>query len=131
MEKKSRPNRWQLKPLKEKKILTILIGSLFGFIVGLTSLGSGSLFAVAMIYLYQMKTSELVGTDITHAFLLVSVAGLLHIGYGNVNYMLVGNLLMGSIPGVMIGSSISAKVPTRPLRTVVAVLIFVSGLKLL
>jgi uncharacterized membrane protein YfcA len=131
VEKKLRPNRWQLKPLKEKKMLTILIGCVFGFIVGLTSLGSGSLFAVAMIYLYQMKTSDMVGTDITHAFLLVTVAGLLHIGYGNVNYMLVGNLLIGSIPGVLIGSSISAKVPTRPLRTVVAVLIFVSGLKLI
>ncbi|PLT29083.1 sulfite exporter TauE/SafE family protein [Peribacillus deserti] len=130
IEKKIRPNRWQLKPLEEKKMLTILIGIVFGFIVGLTSLGSGSLFAVAMIFLYQMKTSEMIGTDIVHAFLLVSVAGLLHIGYGNINYMLVGNLLIGSIPGVIIGSKISAKVPTRPLRTVVALLILVSGLKL-
>lgn len=131
MEKRLRPNRWQTKPLSEKKGLTILIGCVFGFIVGLTSLGSGSLFAVAMIYLYKMKTSEMVGTDISHAFLLVTVAGMLHISYGNVNYMLVGNLLMGSIPGVLIGSTISAKVPTRPLRAVVAVLIFVSGLKLI
>ncbi|MBT2655191.1 sulfite exporter TauE/SafE family protein [Bacillus sp. ISL-18] len=131
MEKRLRPNRWQTKPLNEKKGLTILIGCVFGFIVGLTSLGSGSLFAVAMIYLYKMKTSEMVGTDITHAFLLVTAAGMLHIGYGNVNYMLVGNLLIGSIPGVLIGSTISAKVPARPLRAVVAVLIFVSGLKLI
>jgi uncharacterized membrane protein YfcA len=131
MEKRLRPNRWQTKPLSEKRGLTIVIGCVFGFIVGLTSLGSGSLFAVAMIYLYKMKTSEMVGTDITHAFLLVTVAGMLHIGYGNVNYMLVGNLLVGSIPGVLIGSTISAKVPTRPLRAVVAVLIFVSGLKLI
>ncbi|PLS04238.1 sulfite exporter TauE/SafE family protein [Neobacillus cucumis] len=131
MEKKLRPNRWQTKPLSEKKLLTVLIGVFFGFIVGLTSLGSGSLFAVAMIYLYKMKTSEMVGTDITHAFLLVTVAGLLHVGFGNVNYTLVGNLLMGSIPGVLIGSTISAKVPTRPLRAVVAVLIFVSGIKLI
>ncbi|MEH7416509.1 sulfite exporter TauE/SafE family protein [Neobacillus drentensis] len=130
-EKRLRPNRIQAKPLSEKKGLTILIGCVFGFIVGLTSLGSGSLFAVAMIYLYKMKTSEMVGTDITHAFFLVTVAGLLHIGFGTVNYMLVGNLLMGSIPGVLIGSTISAKVPTRPLRAVVAVLIFVSGIKLI
>ncbi|TWE01150.1 hypothetical protein FB550_106207 [Neobacillus bataviensis] len=130
-EKRLRPNRIQAKPLSEKKGLTILIGCIFGFIVGLTSLGSGSLFAVAMIYLYKMKTSEMVGTDITHAFFLVTVAGLLHIGFGTVNYMLVGNLLMGSIPGVLVGSTISAKVPTRPLRAVVAVLIFVSGIKLI
>ncbi|WP_223596640.1 sulfite exporter TauE/SafE family protein [Neobacillus bataviensis] len=130
-EKNLPPNRWQLKPLQEKKGLTILIGSILGFIVGLTSLGSGSLFAVAMIYLYRMTTSEMVGTDITHAFLLVSVAGLLHMGYGNVNYMLVANLLLGSIPGVIMGSTISTKIPARPLRTIVAVLIFVSGLKVL
>jgi len=130
-EKRLRPNRFQLKPLHEKKALTIFIGCVFGFIVGLTSLGSGSLFAVAMIYLYRMKASEMVGTDITHAFFLVTFAGLLHIGYGTVNYVLVGQLLIGSIPGVILGSTISAKVPARPLRAVVAILIFLSGLKLL
>ncbi len=131
MEKRLRPNRWQEKPLSEKKLLTVLIGVFFGFIVGLTSLGSGSLFAVAMIYLYKMKTSDMVGTDIAHAFLLVTVAGIMHVGFGNVDYTLVGNLLMGSIPGVLLGSTVSAKVPTRPLRAVVAVLIFVSGIKLI
>jgi uncharacterized membrane protein YfcA len=130
-EKKLRPNRWQVKPLEEKKGMTILIGAVFGFIVGLTSLGSGSLFAVAMVYLYRMKTSELVGTDIAHAFLLVSVAGMLHAGFGSVNYMLVANLLLGSIPGVILGSTLSAKIPARPLRTVVAAVILISGLKLI
>ncbi|WCK56695.1 sulfite exporter TauE/SafE family protein [Aneurinibacillus sp. Ricciae_BoGa-3] len=129
-DKKLRPNMWQVKPLEEKKGMTILIGAVFGFIVGLTSLGSGSLFAVAMVYLYRMKTSELVGTDIAHAFLLVSVAGILHAGLGSVNYMLVGNLLLGSIPGVLLGSTLSSKIPARPLRAVVAVLILISGLKL-
>lgn len=131
LEKKLRPNRWQLKPLEEKKGLTILIGMVFGFIVGLTSLGSGSLFAVAMIYLYRMKASELVGTDIAHAFFLVTVAGVLHAGLGSVDYMLVGNLLLGSIPGVLLGSTLSAKIPARPLRTIVATVILVSGLKLI
>lgn len=130
-EKKLRPNKWQLKPLEEKKGLTILIGVVFGFIVGLTSLGSGSLFAVAMVYLYRMNTSELVGTDIAHAFLLVTVAGMLHAGLGSVNYTLAANLLIGSIPGVLLGSALSAKIPARPLRTVVAAVILVSGLKLI
>lgn len=130
-EKRIKPNRWQLKPLEEKKAITITIGAVFGFIVGLTSLGSGSLFAVAMIFLYRMTASEMVGTDIAHAFLLVTFAGLLHMSFGTVNYMLVGNLLLGSIPGVLIGSFLSPKLPARPLRAVVAVLIFVSGLKLL
>ncbi|MFT9846563.1 sulfite exporter TauE/SafE family protein [Aneurinibacillus sp. REN35] len=130
-DKKLRPNRWQLAPIEEKKGLTIGIGIVFGFIVGLTSIGSGSLFAVAMLYLYRMNASELVGTDIAHAFLLVTVAGVLHAGTGSVDYMLAGNLLLGSIPGVVLGSTLSAKVPARPLRTIVATLILISGLKLI
>ncbi|WP_284035885.1 sulfite exporter TauE/SafE family protein [Neobacillus sp. 114] len=128
---KIRPNRWQLRPIEEKRTLTILIGAGFGFIVGLTSIGSGSLFALAMLYLYRLKGSELVGTDIAHAFLLVTVAGLLHANAGSVNYMLVGNLLIGSIPGVLIGSTLSSKVPTKPLRTVISAVIIVSALKLI
>jgi uncharacterized membrane protein YfcA len=130
-DKKLRPNRLQLMPIEQKKTLTIIIGVLLGFIVGLTSIGSGSLFAVAMLYLYQLKGSELVGTDIAHAFLLVTVAGSLYLGVGNIDYPILMNLLTGSIPGVMIGSTLSAKVPTKPLRTVVALVIFISGIKLL
>lgn len=130
-DKKLRPNRWQLKPIEEKRSLTICIGAVFGFIVGFTSIGSGSLFALAMLYLYRLSASELVGTDIAHAFLLVSAAGLLHASAGTVNYMLVGNLLIGSIPGVLIGSTLSAKIPSKPLRTVVAGIIIFSGIKLI
>jgi uncharacterized membrane protein YfcA len=130
-DKKLRPNRVQLMPIEQKKGLTIFIGVLLGFIVGLTSIGSGSLFAIAMIYLYQLKGTELVGTDIAHAFLLVTVAGMLYLGVGKVDYPIVINLLIGSIPGVIIGSRLSVKVPTRPLRTIVALLILISGIKLL
>jgi uncharacterized membrane protein YfcA len=124
-------NRFQLKPIHEKRGLTIAIGAVLGFIVGLTSIGSGSLFALAMIYLYRMSPSELVGTDIAHALLLVTAAGLMHAGIGNVNYLLMVNLLLGSIPGVMIGSTLSAKIPAKPLRTVMALMILFSGVKLL
>ena len=130
-DKKIRPNRWQLKSIEEKRGLTILIGVVFGFIVGFTSIGSGSLFALAMLYLYRLSSSELVGTDIAHAFLLVSVAGILHANAGSVNYVLVGNLLIGSIPGVLMGSTLSAKVPAKPLRAVVAALVIISGIKLI
>lgn len=123
-------NRWQAKPLEEKAGVTILIGVIFGFIVGLTSIGSGSLFALAMLYLYRLNGPEMVGTDIAHAFLLATVAGALNAGLGHVNYVLVGNLLIGSIPGVVIGSALATKVPSRPLRLVMSVLIFLSGLKL-
>ncbi|WNQ10170.1 sulfite exporter TauE/SafE family protein [Paenibacillus aurantius] len=121
----------QTKPIEEKKLLTILTGALLGFIVGLTSIGSGSLFAILMIYFFRMTAAEVVGTDIAHAFLLVTVAGLLHAGLGHVDYGLAINLLVGSIPGVLAGSYFSAKVPPRPLRTIMAGLIFISGLKLI
>lgn len=130
-DKKLRPNRLQMKPLEEKKVLTVFIGFVFGFIVGLTSIGSGSLFALALLYLYKINGPELVGTDIAHAFFLATVAGALNMGFGHVNYLLAGNLLLGSIPGVLIGSSLSVKVPSKPLRVVMSVLILISGLKLI
>ncbi|WML31660.1 sulfite exporter TauE/SafE family protein [Neobacillus sp. OS1-32] len=131
MKKKLEWNRMQLKSIHEKKALTIAIGAVLGFIVGLTSIGSGSLFALAMLYLYKMKPSELVGTDIAHAFLLVTAAGIMHAGIGNVDYLLMINLLLGSVPGVVMGSTLSAKIPAKPLRAVMALMILFSGLKLI
>lgn len=128
--KKIGTNRWQLKPIEEKRGLTIFIGAVLGFIVGLTSVGSGSLFAIAILYLFRLSASELVGTDIAHAFILVTVAAVFHAELGNVDYLLAGNLLIGSIPGVLLGSSLSSKVPSKPLRTLLAALILISGIKL-
>jgi uncharacterized membrane protein YfcA len=130
LDKRIRPNRWQLKPLEEKRGLTIAVGAVFGFIVGLTSIGSGSLFAIALLYLFRLSGAELVGTDIAHALILASAAGILHAGFGNVDYLLTLQLLAGSIPGVLLGSRLSARVPSKPLRTIMSVLILVSGLKL-
>jgi uncharacterized membrane protein YfcA len=131
MKSKYEANRFQMKSLADKRALTITIGAVLGFIVGLTSIGSGSLFALMMIFLYRLGPSELVGTDIAHAFLLVTVAGAMHAGIGNVNYLLAFNLLIGSIPGVIIGSTLSSKLPAKPLRTIVALMILISGFKLL
>lgn len=125
------PNVFQKKTLEQKKNLTIFIGGILGFIVGLTSVGSGSLFAIVMIYLYQLKPPELVGTDIAHAFLLVAVASIININLGNVDYNLVINLLIGSIPGVIIGSKLSTKIPIKPLQILLAIIICISGLKLI
>jgi len=124
-------NRWQSMPLSEKRGMTILIGTILGFIVGMTSIGSGSLFALAMMLFYRMGAAKLVGTDIAHAFFLVTAAGILHAGFGNINYGLAFNLLLGSVPGVIAGSSLSAKLPAKPLRTFVAAIILVSGIKLI
>lgn len=126
-------NRFQLKSIHEKRMLTIIVGAVLGFIVGLTSIGAGSLFALAMLYLFRMSPSELVGTDIAHAFLLVTAAGIMHAGIGNVNYLLTINLLLGSIPGVIVGvgSILSSKLPVKPLRTIMAIMILISGVKLI
>jgi uncharacterized protein len=78
-----------------------------------------------------MNTSELVGTDITHAFFLVTVAGILNASFGSVDYMLAVNLLIGSIPGVSIGSRLSTKVPTKLLQVIIATIILISGLRLI
>lgn len=114
-----------------KRKQVVGIGFVLGFIVGMTSIGSGSLFALAMLYLFRMKASEIVGTDIAHAFLLVTVAGLLHASFGNVDFVLAGNLLVGSIPGVLVGSRLSARIPAVPLRTAMAGIILLSGLKMI
>ena len=124
-------NPLQMKPLEEKRTLTILIGAILGFIVGLTSIGSGSLFALAMLYLYRMRPSEFVGTDIAHAFLLVTAAGIMHAGIGNVDYLLVINLLWARFPVYLLGSTLSSKLPAKPLRTIIAIMILISGFKLL
>lgn len=130
-DRKLKASRLQEKPLEQKKLLTVSIGFILGVVVGLTSIGSGSLFALALIYLYRMSAAQVVGTDIAHALLLVSVASFLHASLGNVNYTLVANLLIGSIPGVLLGSTLSSKVPSRPLRALVALLILIGGIKLI
>ncbi|MFT4412973.1 sulfite exporter TauE/SafE family protein [Fredinandcohnia humi] len=124
-------NNYSMKTIEDKKTMTILLGAILGFIVGLTSVGSGSLFALAMLLFYKLKPSELVGTDIAHAFILVTVNSFFHIGLGNVDFLLVANLLCGSIPGVLIGSALSTKVPMKPLQMAIGIIIFISGLKLL
>jgi len=126
-----RPNRWQQMHLREKRNLTIIIGAVLGFIVGLTSIGSGSLFALALMYFYKMSGKEVVGTDIAHAFLLVTAAGMAHMSFGNVDYGVVIQLLMGSIPGVFVGSILSTRVPTVLLRCVISTIILISGIKLI
>ncbi|WP_274363497.1 sulfite exporter TauE/SafE family protein [Paenibacillus thermotolerans] len=129
--KEAKENKWQAKPIEEKRLLTVVIGFVLGFIVGLTSIGSGSLFALALIYFFRLPAARIVGTDIAHAFFLVAAAGLMHAGIGNVDFPLALNLLAGSVPGVLIGSKLSTRAPSKPLRTAVAVLILISGAKLL
>ncbi|AYB40930.1 sulfite exporter TauE/SafE family protein [Brevibacillus laterosporus] len=129
--KEVKPNKWQQKTTQEKSILAITSGAILGFIVGLTSVGSGSLFALVLLYFFQMRGASTVGTDIAHAFFLVTAAGFTHILYGNINYATVFQLLTGSIPGVFIGSLLALKVPTIHLRYMICAIILISGLKMI
>lgn len=109
----------------------IILGIIGGYIVGLTSVGSGTLFMAGLVLIYPIRSAYLVGTDIVQAVIVTGVAGLVHFTAGNVDINLVGWLLLGSIPGILIGSRITTKVPDLFLRICMIILICLSGLKLL
>jgi len=113
--------------------LTIAAGVLLGVVVTLTSVGAGALGTVMMLYLYplRMTPSKVVGTDLAHAIPLALVAGSGHLIAGNINYTLLATLLTGSIPGVVIGSWCSAKAPDGLLRPILALLLVLTGMKIL
>lgn len=113
------------------RIVAFAIGFFGGFVVGLTSVGSGVFFGLTMLLVFPLKSAKVVGTDIFHAAALLWVAGLGHFVAGNVDLSAVGWLLLGSIPGVLIGSQFTLKVPDRALRGVLAGVLVLSGLKLL
>jgi uncharacterized membrane protein YfcA len=85
---------------------------------------------VALLFLYpKMTTLKVVGTDLAHAIPLTAVAGLGHLGLGNVDVVLLASLLVGSLPGIWIGSHLSAKIPERFLRPVLATVLLLIGFK--
>lgn len=113
--------------------MTVAAGALLGFLVTLTSVGAGALGAVMLVYLYpfRMKPARLVGTDIVHAIPLTIVAGTGHLLMGNVELALLGKLLLGSIPGVLLGAHFSSKAPEGVLRPLIAAILVLVGAKLL
>ena len=112
------------------KAMAVAIGAFGGFVVGLTSVGSGTFFGLAMLFAYPLTASRMVGTDMFHAAVLLWVAGVSHLLHGDVDKHAIAWLLVGSIPGVLIGSSLSIRVPERPLRIGFGVVLLVSGIKL-
>lgn len=113
------------------RIAGVAIGFFGGFIVGLTSVGSGVFFALTMLFVFPLKATKVVGTDIFHAAALLYVAGAGHFVAGNVDVATVAWLLLGSIPGVLIGSQLTASIPERALRGALATTLAVAGLKLI
>ena len=121
----------QLHLTTRQKLIAISIGASCGFVVGLTSVGSGTFFGLAMLLLYPLAARRIVGTDMLHAALLLWVAGAGHLIHGNVDLHAMAWLLVGSIPGVLLGSHYSIRVPERALRMSFAVVLVLSGIKLL
>lgn len=112
-------------------VIALCLGAAGGFIVGLTSVGSGTFFALVMLLVFPLTAAKIVGTDIFHAAALLWVAGVSHLLHGNVDLGAISWLLLGSIPGVLIGSQITVRLPDRELRIALATVLLASGVKLL
>jgi uncharacterized membrane protein YfcA len=122
------PERWER---IYRPMLTILTGALVGFLVGLTSVGSGTLIIISLAFLYPgLGPKELVGTDIFQAFLLLCSGVIGYLSAGTIDWTMVFLLLIGSLPGVLIGSKLSKYVPDHYLRPVLATVIAISGFQL-
>lgn len=111
--------------------VTVGIGALLGVLVTVSSVGAGALGVVALLFLYpRQSTLRVVGTDIAHAVPLTFVAGFGHAAIGNVDWTLLGSLLIGSIPGIWIGSQLASRAPERLLRSLLATVLMLIGGKL-
>ena len=109
---------------------TLMLGMVGGIIVGMTSVGSGSLMIVGLLFIYpRIGANQLVGTDLTQAVPLTFAAALGALAFGHVELSVTGSLILGSVPAVLVGSLLSSRIPDRYIRPVIAFAIFASGLK--
>jgi uncharacterized protein len=116
---------------RRHKVSAVSLGVLVGFVLGVTSAGSGAIIAVGLILMFRLVPTRVVGTDVFHAAILLWAAAIAHLVAGNVDFALAGTILLGSVPGVWVGSSLSVKVPTAALRTTLAIVLLGAGLGLL
>jgi uncharacterized membrane protein YfcA len=116
---------------RRDRLIAVALGATCGFVVGLTSVGSGTFFGLVMVLVFPLTLPKIVGTDIFHAAALLWVAGFGHLVAGNVDLRTMGWLLTGSVPGVLISSQFTVKVPDRALRLGLAAVLMLSGVKLI
>jgi uncharacterized membrane protein YfcA len=115
-----------------RPVPTAILGAVAGLLVGMTSVGAGSIVIVVLLLLYPaLKASQLVGTDLVQAVPLVAAASLGHLLYGDFSLGLTTSLLIGAIPGAWFGAHVSARAPGGIIRRALAILLLASGLKLL
>jgi uncharacterized membrane protein YfcA len=116
--------------LTVRRLPTVVVGMIGGTVVGMTSVGSGSLMIVLLLFLYPtIGAKQLVGTDLTQAVPLTVAAALGALAFGHVEFSVTGSLILGSVPAVIVGSLLSSSVPDRYIRPAIAFVIFASGLK--
>ena len=129
----AKPGVWDGKSRmsNRRRFYTVIFGAFGGYLVGLTSIGSGSVMAVILLILYPMAPAVIVGTDIAHATVLSFVVGLAHVTQGNVDFGLATSLLLGGIPGVLIGSRLAPWLPGKPLKMILAAMLIFVGARLL
>ncbi len=113
---------------RRHKIAAVAIGATTGFVIGITSAGSGTVIAILLIAVFRLTPVKVVGTDVFHAAILLWAAGIAHWVGGNVDFVLAGNILLGSVPGVIVGSHFAARAPTGFLRTALGVVLVASGI---
>jgi len=116
---------------RRDKLIALATGAVFGFIVGLTSVGSGTYFGLVMVMVYPLTLPRIVGTDIFHAAALLTVAGVGHLIIGDVDLHATAWLLVGSVPGILISSRYTVTVPDLTIRGGLAGILIITGLKLL
>jgi uncharacterized membrane protein YfcA len=119
------------KPTMKSIVGMFFIGLLAGFLVGMTSVGSGSIIMMLLLLFYSFPPKMMVGTDIMHAVILTGVTSLMHFRIHNIDPYLVGSLVIGSIPGGLLGSQLSTRVPTVWLRRILCTVLLASGARML
>jgi uncharacterized protein len=125
------PEHGHVELTRARTVQAIALGACVGFVVGLTSAGSGALIAVGLILWFRLKPPKVVGTDLFHASIVLWAAGIAHVFAGDIDYGLAGTLLLGAIPGVLLSTQISLRAPQGALRGALAVVLLGAGLGML
>jgi uncharacterized protein len=113
---------------RRHKVAAVVIGASTGFVIGITSAGSGTVIAILLIAVYRLSPKKVVGTDVFHAAVLLWAAGIAHWVGGNVDFGLAGNILAGSVPGVVVGAALSDRAPQGFIRMALGVVLVGSGI---
>jgi uncharacterized membrane protein YfcA len=122
----------EIAPLDAKgKTVAVVLGASVGFVLGVTSAGSGTLIAIGIILFFKLSPRRVVGTDVFHAALLLWTAAIAHLFSGNVDIGLAATILLGSLPGVWVGTHLATRLPERGLRPALGIVLLTSGLTLL